>query len=507
MKIIKTTLIVLVLLAIAFTSFSCKSSTATAATTTTRTATVTKGTLTNSITGTGNLAYSTTQDLAFEIAGYVNNVLVSEGDTVKKGQELANLDTTDWENQIKNLTNTLNTAQRNLTAKQRALATAQTTLAARQRAVSNAEFALNQAQIDIDSANYTLNQITEVKNAQDNVDAAQLAFDIAKANHEDSELINNRQQELDTANKKMASILATTDTNLKTSAALAITQAKQAVALKQKALTDDQQAVVDAKANVVNAQLDINDAQLDVTQAEQNITDAQSNLDDAKSKSPIISAPFDGYITSVKVKGGDEVFKGSIGLTIADPNQFQADILVTENDISSVKLDGEATVSLDALSDLTFPAKITWIAPTATISSGVVNYSVTVTLTSLTPTLNKATTAVTTNETQNLKEGLSATVNIITEQKTDVLYVPSKAIISQGPNQTVKVINGTTIETRTVKTGMTDGTNTEITEGLTADEKVTYTATSSSSSSSTSNNNGPSGIQSLGAGGPPPGGF
>ena len=102
-----------------------------------------------------------------------------------------------------------------------------------------------------------------------------------------------------------------------------------------------------------------------------------------KSKSPTITAPFDGYITSVKVKGGDEVFKGSVALTIADPNQFEADILVTENDIASVKLDGEATVSLDALSDLTFPAKITWIAPTATVSSGVVNYKVTVTLTSL----------------------------------------------------------------------------------------------------------------------------
>jgi len=49
-------------------------------------------------------------------------------------------------------------------------------------------------------------------------------------------------------------------------------------------------------------------------------------------------------------------------MTIADPSQFEASVLITENDINTVKLDGTATVSLDALSDLSFPAEITWIA-------------------------------------------------------------------------------------------------------------------------------------------------
>ncbi len=58
-----------------------------AATTTTKTltATVRKGSLTESITGTGNLAYSNVEKLAFEMAGYVEAVMVSAGDTVKKG--------------------------------------------------------------------------------------------------------------------------------------------------------------------------------------------------------------------------------------------------------------------------------------------------------------------------------------------------------------------------------------------------------------------------------------
>jgi multidrug resistance efflux pump len=112
---------------------------------------------------------------------------------------------------------------------------------------------------------------------------------------------------------------------------------------------------------------------LDVNDADTAVADAQSALDDAKDLSPIITAPFDGFISSIKVAGGDEIQKGTIAMVIADPNQFSAKILVTEDDIFSVKLGGDATVSLTALSG-TPSAKVTKISPTATVSSGVVNY-------------------------------------------------------------------------------------------------------------------------------------
>jgi multidrug efflux pump subunit AcrA (membrane-fusion protein) len=551
MKYLKLFGFLLLLSAIVFTSFSCTAA-PTTATPTTRTAVVTKGSLTNAITATGNLVYSTTEDLAFEIPGYVEEVLVSEGDTVKKDQELVKLNTSDWEDQITALTKTLSNAQRNFTAKQRALAAAQNTLSAKQislaavqRAVTGKELALKQAQIDIDSANYTLNNLADVKTAQDSVDAAQLALDIAIANKEGSTLIDLRNKELADAIKVRDSVLATTNTRLTTSAALAIAQAKLTVLQKQNSLDAARQAVIDANTaianaqiDVQNAQLDIKDAQLNVDDAQQAITDAQANLDDKKSLSPTIMAPFDGYITALKVKGGDEIQKGTVAMTIADPSQFEASVLVTENDINTVKLDGTATISLDALSDLSFPAKITWIAPTATITSGVVNYKVTVTLTSLKPIsarqaargsssitgqtgtlpsgagpqsgFNRPTgtatpgatpavgfsrpsgttgTDASANTTQNitLKQGLSATVSIISQQKDDVLYIPSRAITRLGSNQSVKVINGTAVETRTVTTGMTDGTNTEILTGLTEGETVTYTTTTTTSTNTNRN--------------------
>jgi hypothetical protein len=251
-------------------------------------------------------------------------------------------------------------------------------------------------------------------------------------------------------------------------------------------------------------------------------------------------------------------------MVIADPTQFSAKILVTEDDIFSVKLGGEANVSLNALSDYTFPAQVTKISPTATVSSGVVNYSVTVNLTSLTPitTLQTSTAAGTGTTSQmtapsgnrtmpsgmpsgftppsasgnltaptgtppasstaasttagttqdiTLKDGLSAVVNIISQKKDDILLVPSKAITRQSGKSTVQVVSGTGTETREVQTGMTDGSYTEITSGLSEGEQVVIkTTTSSSSSSSSKTVSTQQQLESISGGGPgsgpPPGG-
>ena len=95
-----------------------------------------------------------------------------------------------------------------------------------------------------------------------------------------------------------------------------------------------------------------------------------------------------------------------------------------------------------------------------------------------------------------------------------MLIIPSKAITRKGQTYTVQVVNstttgtktttnGTTTETKTITIGMTDGTNTEITSGLSEGDKVTYTVTSTSSSSSSNNSNRQQQIIPIGG----PGGF
>ncbi len=110
------------------------------------------------------------------------------------------------------------------------------------------------------------------------------------------------------------------------------------------------------------------------------------------------------------------------------------------------------------------------------------------------------------SQTITLKDGLSATVNVVIQKKDNILIIPSKAITRQGQNSTVQVVKDTTTETRIVKTGMTDGTYTEITEGLSEGEQVVYKLSSSTSSSSSTTRSNQGNIM-QGIGGGPPGGF
>jgi HlyD family secretion protein len=296
-----------------------------------QTATVQAGNLTVEISGSGNLALSSTEDVAFEMAGTVQEVLAEEGDSVEQGQVLARLDTSERESELTGLERAQLQAKINL---------------------KNAELALERAEED------------------DNADP-----------------------------------------------------------------------------------LDIDMKELQVTLAEGSLQDAEEALEEATNASPEVIAPFDGFVTNVNVRGGDEVKKGTVAATIADPDEFEVDILVSEMDISEVEKGGRATVQADAISGITFPAEVTYIAPTATIQSGVVNYEVTVEVESLsdiaqglpsgmtppegfTPPAgwgnSSVTQAVGTFEAIQLRDGLTATVNIIVDQRTNVLVVPNGAITSVG---------------------------------------------------------------------------
>ena len=68
-------------------------------------ATVSKGNISNSITGSGTIASSSTKNVASEVSADVLSVNVAVGDKVKKGDVLVELDKTDYEKNIRELNN------------------------------------------------------------------------------------------------------------------------------------------------------------------------------------------------------------------------------------------------------------------------------------------------------------------------------------------------------------------------------------------------------------------
>jgi multidrug efflux pump subunit AcrA (membrane-fusion protein) len=431
MKVWKIVLVIFVSAMLLTTLFGCSKKAATTATTQ---YTVKRGDISNTITAAGNLALAQTQDVPINLfypngtKGTVATVNVELGDSVKSGEVLVTIDPDEWADQLTTVQNNLGTAQRNVTTKATALtdaqrslnnlknavATAQVNITKAQRAVPSAQLGVTSAQLNITSANDTLNNITEVQKAKNDIDDAQTMIRVCNMNLASGSgdslywqtQRNNAQTQLLAAQAYYndlvhgLNITVTADIALQIAQAelnlnqkiLAVTTAQQALDDANTAVTTAQQAVDDANYSVTKQQLTVANAQSDLDTANTALATAQKKLTDAQAMSPNVVAPFDGFVTSVGVKGGDQVLNGVVAVTVADSTKFQANILVSEMNIMSVHVGGQATMSLNALSGITLPATVTQIAPTASISSGVVNYAVTVNITSVTPVSGRSST-------------------------------------------------------------------------------------------------------------------
>lgn len=449
--------------------------------------TVQRGDLIVDITAAGNLALSFTEDMAFEIAGTVEEVLVEEGDTVEEGQVLARLDTSEWDKELTNLEMDLVQADINL---------------------KNAELALKQAEEPYSDE--------DIDSAEADVDSAEFSLAYAESQLDEAYDSGDEGQ---------------------------ILQAKSNVIRAEATLVSAETKLEEMEDAPDPDEVAIKELQLELTEAR--FENAKEALAEALENGPEIIAPFDGFITLVNVEGGDEVLKGTVAVTIADPDSFEADILVSEMDILQIEMGGTASVAVDAL-DITVPAVVTHISPTATIQSGVVNYTVRVELQSLETVIQEQQAAMTdmisddlpdfiqqaidsgemTREealTQmekmqermqqaqalqqaaladiQLREGLTVTVSLIVEEATDVLLVPNGAIITSGRQTYVQVVlpDGA-IEERAITTGISDWQYTEVTSGLSEGEEVVVTQ--GTSTTSTTSQPRPRGPMSF-LGGPP----
>ncbi len=124
MRFLKALLTTLIVGAIAVTLLSCSSDSSSAASPENQVVTVQRGNLRINITAVGNLELSRKEDLAFEMSSMVvqrvlvvEEVLVEEGESVEEGQELAKLDTSEWDDQVRTLERQLATKERDLTQK------------------------------------------------------------------------------------------------------------------------------------------------------------------------------------------------------------------------------------------------------------------------------------------------------------------------------------------------------------------------------------------------------
>lgn len=132
-----------------------------------------------------------------------------------------------------------------------------------------------------------------------------------------------------------------------------------------------------------------------------------------------------------------------------DISSLHLAIDLSESDVARIEQDQPVTLTFDAISGQAITGTVTSVASVAKVANNVVTYLVQV---GFDP------------GDAPVKVGMSANAAIRVDGREGVLQVPSRAIVTQGRNKTIRVLYGAnkTPVTVRVETGLTNGTMTEI---------------------------------------------
>lgn len=158
--------------------------------------------------------------------------------------------------------------------------------------------------------------------------------------------------------------------------------------------------------------------------------------------------------------------------TIMKEKNAKVVLSVDELDILSVEVGQTAEISLDAVEDQTFEGTITRVSNTSSSDSGNAKYDVEITL----------------PMEDTMRLGMSASATILVKEASDVLVIPMTALQENGDRTfvyTKQESDGTLSGEVEVETGLSDGSQVQITSGLCEGDVVYYLRSGDSGETST----------------------
>lgn len=495
----------------------------------------TRGTLTVTVSGSGQVAANQTLDLAPKASGTVTSVSVTAGQKVAAGHIIARIDATDAEKTLRDAETSLTSAkityQQSISGHQTDTAKAEgdarstiaTTLSHLATILPDLDSALhdlsqipghtfqqNQAayaavlgnntastaagtayQTALDAYRLALAQSNTLaanptpadvqKLIQSAYTAASATADAAARTHEVMAQVNDRLARSDTTPPSaFTTLLTTTATDSSTASS------DTSSTLSAKTTLGDALATLGGGNGV---SLDVQSAQLALTKAENTVADAEEALSDYA-----VTAPFAGTIAKVNVQRNDQSGPSTAVATLVTNEQY-ADLSLNEVDAAKVKNGQKASLTFDAVEGLTVPGTVAEVDQVGTVTQGVVTYDVKISF-----------------DTQDarVKPGMTVNAIITTDAKEDALIVPSSAVTTVGNRSFVQVATTNSVapdatsthpmRTETVdaknvsvsripvEIGLTNDTQTEIVSGLEDGEfVVSRTITAKSATTPTTN--------------------
>ena len=367
--------------------------------------------------------------------GRLTEILVKEGDRVRKGQLLARLEAVQ--------------ATAGLESQKAALSSAQ------------ADAAATEAALEAADENFKTSQST-VERSKADAEKARLDFERG------AQLLAKKliaQQEFEQRNAAFASANAALQESI---SRVAQARAQRAQAAAQ--VESSKKKVAQSQASVVS--------QTDVVEKYQSF------------------APLDGIVTNLPVRLAETVVPGiqnssaSLIMTIADMSLITAEVRVDETDVVNLKLNQPAEVTIDAMPNRTFQGYVTEIGNTAILrSSGLAASQSAV---SSQEAKDFKVVVALREPPEEIRPGLSCSAKIITATRSKTLTVPIQALAlrqkadleAPAPNAPaaeetkqealtgVFVVAGGKAVFRQVTTGITGATDTEILSGLNQGEEI-----------------------------------
>jgi len=173
-----------------------------------------------------------------------------------------------------------------------------------------------------------------------------------------------------------------------------------------------------------------------------------------------VRAPFDGVIAKVNVEMGEAVAMGMPLLKLVENSDFFVKAPFDEANASQIQIGQKARVNVDAYRGVDFAGEVTFISPTVTLNPD------------LSRTLDID---VRISEGQDkFVAGMSADVIIIVQQKEDVLFVPSEALVRE---EMAYVIEGGRAVRRDVQVGIGNTYTREVLGGIEEGETLITSVT------------------------------
>jgi HlyD family secretion protein len=163
-----------------------------------------------------------------------------------------------------------------------------------------------------------------------------------------------------------------------------------------------------------------------------------------------IEAPFSGTVTKAFPKVGDQISIGRSAFRIDDISELYVDVEISEVDINRIAVGQKAELSFDAILGDNFDAEVVEVSKVGIDTGNGVDFLVTLKIL---------------EQSEMVRPGMTAAVNIIVNEINDVLYVPNRAVRLMENVRVVFVLKDGQLVEVPVEFGSSSDVNSEIISG------------------------------------------